>query len=151
MLLIKFTAGNEAYLIDTRSVIEVTTLVRLKKFPGKTDGIAGLLNYHGTAVPVIDINHLFDTPSAQNTLTTRIMVVNYLDDNIIGIKADNITDTIQIDKKEFKNPGLELNNKQFLGDVVEIDKRFVQLVDINKLMTEKAYAALFFEANKAVG
>ncbi len=151
MLLLSFNIGDDRYVIDTRNIIEVTTLVRLKKLPGSINGVAGLLNYHGTAVPVIDISALCEKPAQQNTLTTRIIIVEYRKKHILGIKAENVTETLRIDSNAFKESGIEINNNDFLGDVAEIDNRFIQLINIDQLLTDEIRMCLFPNATKAVG
>lgn len=151
MLLLSFNIDGDKYVIDTRDIIEVITLVRLKKLPGSIDGISGLLNYHGTAVPIIDISELCGKPLKHNTLTTRIIIVTYLGDKVLGIKAENVTETIRIDNNAFKESGITVNNNDFLGEVAEINNRFIQLINIDQLLTSDVRDCLFSEKNKAVG
>jgi len=151
MLLLSFNISDDKYVIDTRNVIEVTTLVKLKKIPMSMIGVAGLLNYHGTAVPIIDINELCDKPSQKSSLTTRLIIVNYLENNILGIKAQNVTETIRINENAFIKSGIKINNSDFIGDVAEIDNRFIQLINIDQLLTNDIRKCLFSNDSKAVG
>ena len=151
MLLLGFNIGDEKYVINTRAIIEVTTLVRLKKIPGSMKGIAGLLNYHGTAVPIIDVSALCGKPIQTSTLTTRIIIVNYLDKHIIGIKAENVTETIRINDDAFEKSGIKVKENDFLDEVAEVDKKFIQLINIDKILTEDVRNCLFPDKDKAVG
>lgn len=151
MLLLSFNINDDKYVIDTRNIIEVTTLVRLKKLPGSIKGIAGLLNYHGTSVPIIDISQLCDKQVQQNTLTTRIIIVNYTDNRLIGIKAENVTETIRINENDFESTGININENKFLGDVAEIDNRFLQLINIDQLLNDQIRESLFPKNDKVVG
>ncbi len=151
MLLLGFNIRDDQYVIDTHHIIEVTTLVRLKSLPGTVSGVAGLLNYHGTSVPVIDISELCGKPVHQTSLTTRIIIVNYLNNHIIGIKAENVTETIRISDNAFKESGIKINKNNFLGDVAEIDNKFIQLINIEQLLTDELRSCLFPDKSKAVG
>jgi len=151
MLLLGFNIGDDKYVIDTHHIIEVTTLVRLKSLPGTVTGVAGLLNYHGTSVPVIDISELCAKPVQQTSLTTRIIIVNYLNNNILGVKAENVTETIRINNDAFKESGIKVNDNNFLGDVAEIENKFIQLINIDQLLTDELRHCLFPVKNKAVG
>jgi len=151
MLLLSFDIGEEKYAIDTSNIIEITPLVRLKTVPGSLHGICGLLNYHGASVPVVDINLLCDKSNEINTLTTRIIIVNYHDKHVIGIKADNVTETIRADEDNFKSSGIKLSTNNFLGDISEHDSSFLQLVKIDQLLSDAVRNSLFPEDISALG
>jgi len=151
MLLLSFNISTEKYVIDTSSIIEVTPFVRLRKMPGSLHGISGLLNYHGTSVPVIDIGQLCGKEAKSDTLATRIIIVKYLENHILGIKAKNVTETLQIDKSEFKATGIKVNKNEFLGDISEHDNKFLQLVNIDQLLTDEVRNCLFPEKSEAIG
>jgi len=151
MLLLSFSISDDKYVIDTRDIIEVTTLVRLKELPGSIHGVVGLLNYHGSAVPIIDISELCGKPAQENTLTTRIIIVNYINGNVIGIKAENVTETIRVNDDAFEESGIKVNKNNFLGDVAEVDNRFIQLINTDQLLTDEVRECLFPEKPQMAG
>jgi len=151
MLLLSFDIGEEKYAIDTNNVIEITPLVNLKTVPGSLHSICGLLNYHGTSVPVVDINLLCDKSNKADTLTTRIIIVNYHDKHVIGIKADNVTETLRANEANFKSSGIQLKTNNFLGDISEHDNSFLQLVNIDQLLSDDVRNSLFPEDISALG
>jgi len=151
MLLLSFNIGGEKYVINTRSIIEVTPAVRLKKLPGSIHGVCGLLNYHGTSVPVVDISLLCEKKEKIDTLATRIIIVNYHKEHILGVKAENVTETRQIDESEFKKTGIQVNKNKFLGDIAEYDNKFMQLVNVEQLLTDDVRDCLFPEQSRTTG
>jgi chemotaxis-related protein WspB len=52
MLFILFQIGRDRYALSAGSIIEVLPLMNLKSVPRAPAGVAGLLNYHGTPVPI---------------------------------------------------------------------------------------------------
>ena len=150
MLLLGFNIGDETYVVDTRDVIEITPLVRLKALPNSMNGVCGLLNYHGTSVPVVDINQLCAQNDAIDTLTTRIIIVNY-NNNILGVKAGNVTETIRVNESEFKDSGIKINGNDFLGRITEHNNRFLQLINLDLLLTDDVRDCLFPHESEAAG
>ena len=150
MLLLSFNIGDETYVIDTCNVIEITPLVRLKVLPNSLHGVCGLLNYHGTSVPVIDINQLCAQNNAVDTLTTRIIIVNY-NNHILGIKAGDVTETIRVDESEFKDSGVKINGNNFLGKIAEYNNRFLQLINLDMLLADDIRDCLFPQKSQAAG
>lgn len=143
MLLLSFNIGEERYVIETTSVIEIVPLVVLKKIPGSEKMVAGMLNYHGQAIPVIDINALCDGDDIKRTLTSRIILVNYNNTRVIGLLAEKVTETIQLDESEFKEIGIKLSNYDFLGKIAEHDDHLLQLIDIDNLLSDNLRELLF--------
>ena len=77
MLLLLFKLENERYGLDASQVAEVLPLVDLKRIPQALPEVAGVLNYHGELVPVIDLCKLVPGKPASPRLSTRIILVTY--------------------------------------------------------------------------
>ena len=58
MLFITFKLGEANYALEARQVIEVVPLVTLRACSGAPAYIAGLANYRGTGVPIVDLGRL---------------------------------------------------------------------------------------------
>jgi len=151
MLLLSFNIGDDKYIIDTGNIVEVTPMVRLKQLPTKLHGVSGLLNYHGASVPVIDISSLCGKEPKTDTLATRIIIVRYHEKHILGVKAENVTETLRLNESEFKASGIKVNESSFLGDIAEHDSHFLQLVNIDQLLNDDIRNCLFPEKSEAIG
>src|SRR5438105_11295634 len=77
MLLLTFKIGSDRYALPASQMIEVVPLVSLKKIPQAPPGVAGIFNYHGQPVPVIDLSELTIGIPAQARVSTRIILINY--------------------------------------------------------------------------
>jgi chemotaxis-related protein WspB len=64
---------------EVSRIVEVLTLVGIKHLRRSPQGIAGAFDYRGTAVPVIDLSELTLGRTARAQLSTRIILVHYLD------------------------------------------------------------------------
>jgi len=142
MLFIRLTIGSDDYIIDTTDVIEIIPLVTLKELPGSDASVTGLLNYHGKSTPVIDMGALCEQATTSTTLTTRIILVRY-QDKLLGLITDGVTETLRLEENDFKQTGIKVGNKEFLGDVVEYNNRFLQRIHIDQLLTDSIRNALF--------
>lgn len=145
MLLLSFNISNERYVIETSSVIEIIPVVTLKKIPGADTMVAGMLNYHGLPVPVVDINILCNSNPAKNSLTTRIILVKYLGKRMLGLLAEQVTETLHIDADEFSEAGIKVSNFDFLGKIAERGDKLLQLIDVDRLLSEHLRVMLFSE------
>ena len=113
------------------------------------DYIAGIFDYHGKIVPVIDIARLCRDADLKNSLTTRIIIARLGDESIIGILADNLTQTVNIPPEKFASCGIQQLNAEFLGDVANHNKEMIQLVNVNQLLGTEVRSRLFAAAGAA--
>ena len=125
--------------------------VDLKDMPNSPSCVAGILNYHGQPVPVIDINELCRGIASSETLTTRIILVNYQSEHLLGLVAERVTETLRVDEDNFKSIGINISQHDFLGDVTEDNGHFLQFVKIDQVLTAEIRALLFTAKELAVG
>ena len=53
-----FNSASDRYALDVRQIAEVLPLVDIKPIPQAPRGVAGIFNYRGAPVPVIDLSQL---------------------------------------------------------------------------------------------
>jgi len=99
MLLLLFEIGTKRYALDTGQVIEIVPLVDLKPLAAAPGYIAGMMNYRGEGVPVIDLNQLMDAVSFADLFSTRIIIVKFpvAADKYrpLALIANNVTETVR--------------------------------------------------------
>lgn len=77
MLILLFYAGNDLYAIESSHIVEVIPRVSFRKVQHAPDYVAGLFNYRGVILPVIDLCHLIQGTPSRSHLSTRIMIVKH--------------------------------------------------------------------------
>src|SRR5258707_5052843 len=105
MLFLLFELGRDGYAFDVGQVAEVLPLVRIGPVPQAPRGVAGLLNYRGVPVPVVDLSELALGRPAAARLSTRLILVNYPVDEkttrLLGFIAEHTVDTMRRAPGEF--------------------------------------------------
>ncbi len=79
MLFLVFQLGTNRYAIEAAEVVEVLPLVNSKHIPRAPLGVAGVFDYHGTPVPLIDFTELAQGTPSRRWMSTRIILVNHRD------------------------------------------------------------------------
>jgi chemotaxis-related protein WspB len=77
MLFILFQIGGDRYVLPANRIIKILPLMNLKRVPCAPSGVAGVLNFHGTPVPVVDLNEMTLGEPAARRMSTRIILVKY--------------------------------------------------------------------------
>ena len=137
MLVLRFYLGDVMYVIKCEKVKEIAPMVALKKLPHAPECVAGLFNYRGMIVPVIDLRQYIHGTPCQLRMSTRIILVDYLKKDktpgVFGIMAERITEAVNKPEKEFIPPGIVMQNAPYLGGILMENKEMIQFIDIDRL------------------
>ena len=138
MLVLLFYLGDTLYTMRCDRVREVAPVVKLKEVPHAPEYFAGLFNYRGIVVPVIDLRHLIQGRPCDMRMSTRIILVDYLrEDNptpyIIGLMAERVTETRRKSEDDFIQTGLNVNQAPYLGGLMMEDREMIQYIDLDLL------------------
>ena len=118
MLLLSFRMGEDRYALDASSVVEITPLVQLRKIPQSPEQIAGVFNYRGTPIPILDLAYIIQGRACNTHLSTRIILFKHKTSDqklhIVGFMAEQVTETIKRSMKNFINPGVLVENAPYL-------------------------------------
>ncbi|MBU0715985.1 MAG: chemotaxis protein CheW [Verrucomicrobia bacterium] len=147
MLFIVFKAGNANYALEARKVIEVVPLVTLRACPGAPDYIAGLANYRGTGVPIVDLGCLVGGAPCAVYLSTRIILTPYAgggdQQRIIGLLAETVTNTVEREEADFSQNNVTAPGTPCLGKLAVNGTGFIQRVIVNNLVPRELDNLLF--------
>jgi chemotaxis-related protein WspB len=154
MLVLQFYLGDVMYVIECDRVQEVAPMVALKKVPHAPECVAGLFNYRGMIVPVIDLRQFIHKTPCQLRLSTRIILVEYLKQDktrgVFGIMAERITEAVDRSKDDFIPPGIAMDDAPYLGGILMENKEMIQLVDLERLAKSLQILSLFNNENAHV-
>ena len=147
MLYLLFHVKDESYAVDVREVIEVIPKVKLRSIPKAPGYVAGLLNYRGESVPVLDLCMLLHDRKCAAVFGSRIVLVKYPDargaERILGLLAEQVTDTLQCEAKEFRPSTLVHTSAPYLREVTTHRDQLVQRVDVSALLPAEVQLLLF--------
>jgi chemotaxis-related protein WspB len=149
MLFILFQIGRDRYALSARSIIEVLPLMNLKRVPCAPVGVAGVFNYRGAPVPVVDLNEMMLGEPAARRLSTRIILVIYpldaLHPRALGLIAEHATNMIQRSLQDFIETGVESDSARYLGRVTNDTGGLIQWIEVERLLTPEVRDVLFRE------
>lgn len=153
MLFLLFHVGNERYVLEASRIVEVVPLLSLKSLPQGPKGLAGIANYRGQPVPVVDLCRLTVDRPAWERLSTRIIIVKYPDGNggekLLGLVAEQATQMIRKEMRDFLDPGFTNQDLRHLGPVVLDAQGVIQWVQAEGLLTGEV-RQLVFSDNLAI-
>lgn len=142
-----FQVGSNLYALDTAQVVEVLPMVLLRKIDRVPDYIAGVFNYRGSIVPVIDLCHLIQGTACRSRFSTRIIIVNYpiansSDRRHLGLMAERVTETLNRPDIEAKKDEIPLDGASYLGEIFMDEKGMIQRIYWEHLVADAQHALL---------
>jgi chemotaxis-related protein WspB len=147
MLLLLFQLGTSRYAIPAREVAEVIPRVRLEPLARTPAYVAGLLNYRGMHVPVIDLCQLNHNQACRNSLTTRIILVTFRrtdgETGTLGLLAEAVTEALRIDDSAFSDTGVKVEEAPFLGPAAQSNQGLVRRITVAELLPDHIQSQLY--------
>jgi purine-binding chemotaxis protein CheW len=98
--ILTFGMGGEAFAISAIIVSEILDMVSVTIVPNAPPFAPGLINVRGKVVPLVDLRVRLGMPCAENTIDTRIVVIESEvggEATIIGILAEKVFEVAEID------------------------------------------------------
>jgi chemotaxis-related protein WspB len=140
MLMLLFSIGDDLYALESSRLIEIIPRVPLRKIHHVPEYVAGLFNYRGSIVPVIDLCHLISGLPSRTYLSTRIMMVqppqSGKSPQYLGLIAERITKTINKPENAIIESSLQIQKAPYLGGIIMEESRIIQRIHLEKLFTE---------------
>ncbi len=150
MVYVLFRLGKERYALESEHVIEVIPRLPLRRQPGTPGFVAGLLNFRGTLVPVLDLGTLTLGAPCPQQLSTRILMIHYTlrsgVPKVLGLIAEAVTDAVKKEPHEFAAPGVVAGQAPHLGRIAIDGGGMVQCVLPEHLLPPEIERLLFEES-----
>ena len=149
-LYLQFCLNQQRFALDVREVIEVLPRRPLKPIAQAPAWVAGILAHRGVLVPVVDLGALsFGQPAAERT-STRLVLVRYRGDQVLGLILEQATETLRCMPDEFQPYGLDNGEARYLGPVRQDAQGLLQRIEVDDLLTEHVRELLFPQAPEQV-
>ncbi len=104
---ITFRLGDELFAIDVARVREVLEVSQITRVPTAPEYMRGVVNVRGQATPVVDLRIRFGLPKGQDTVNTRIIVMELElagEATVLGGIADSVHEVIELTPDNINPP-----------------------------------------------
>jgi len=136
MLYVVCRIGDDAYALPAGSVDKVLPFAALKPLPGAVRGLAGVLNYQGQSVPVVDLGLLFQGKPSPETFGSRIVLCHVpgLLSQRLGVLVAMVDGVSAIPDESFLPAGASAD--PCLGDVSPAAGSFIQRIELPAVLPD---------------
>ena len=150
MLFLVFQAGGNWYALDASQAVEILPLVCWNPLPGAPAGVAGVFNYRGTPVPLIDLTERITQKASRAWMSTRIIVVSQGTElgngtKLLGLLAEQVTETLRLSEDDFRHAAVAGSNAPYLGRIAVRPSGMIQRIEVRNLLPADVQKGLFQE------
>ncbi len=155
IIFLVFEIDGNPFALAAGRIHRIIPFVATRKLPHAPDAVAGLLEYRGASVPVLDLSILMGFSPSPANLSTRTILTHYLDPEssqprgLLGLIAPAAIETIAIDSSALTAKGIALADAPYLGDVALAKDHFIQTLDLDRILPEPLKKSLFTDSEAA--
>lgn len=146
MLFLIFYLGEQRYALAAQEVVEVVPVVDVKRIPQAPGYVAGLCNYRGAPVPVVDLCSLVEKRAANNYMSTRVIMVHVRlsdgNERLLGLIAERATEMATLDNKDFVDSGVAGDGSACRRVAIDTDG-MIHRVELDGLLPEAVRDVIF--------
>lgn len=128
---LELSINNQAVLLSLNQVEIVLPMAELQTVPDKNHLLQGVLNYHGTAIPVYDLAQLLELDKTDTNINTPLLLVD-VEGKQVGVFLKEVLDVLTIEENEIQTPSLA-NVKSFVSGIYETNEINAWRLDLNAL------------------
>jgi chemotaxis-related protein WspB len=149
MQLLTFTVAGQAYAIESRTVIEVLPLVPARPIPKTPAYVRGIFTYRGGLVTLVDLGLRLADRVPDERLSTRVIVVEFASPADpqrrvrLGLVAEDVIAICSAEHAAASLPPLGVAEAPYLGRILRLGERTVQLLEPARLLPDALAAGLF--------
>jgi len=135
-----FILEDEQYAVNVLYVWKVLAYTQITKMPNTPDHVRGVINLHGSVVPVMDLRKKFGMSQTEKTIDTSIIAMELeMEDKKlpVAVLADAVKEVIDINEDDIEPPpkvGTHIDNSLMQG-IGKKDEEFVIILDIEKVFS----------------
>ncbi len=140
-----FKLGDEMFAIDVSQVREILDVTMITKVPRSPSFMRGVINVRGSVVPVVDLRMKFEMSKTEQTVDTRIVVMEITLDGeltIIGTLADAVHNVMDIEQTGIEPPpkvGAKWNT-EFIHGIGKHNDEFIIILNVDRIFSAEELA-----------
>jgi purine-binding chemotaxis protein CheW len=133
--MIIFDIGNEKFGVRITRIHEINRMTEITELPDTSNYFAGIINLRGDIISVVDLRLRLGLEQVENTEETRIVVIDYKDDNV-GLIVDAVSEVMHINNDQIEDPpkGMVGIKNDYLTGVVKIEEDIINILDLDNLL-----------------
>jgi purine-binding chemotaxis protein CheW len=142
---VTFHLGSQTYALPISNVQQIIEMVTITPLPQVDPAVVGVINFHGSLVPVLNMRRLLNLPDLAPTLHTPLIMVN-VSDRLTGLLVDEVLDVLQRPADQVIDPNnillKEMGQIPLIQGLIRVQDGSVLLMNPEQLLKPYSSKAL---------
>lgn len=136
-LLLFRLVGSQIYGINVFKVKEVLQCPKLTSLPKSNPVVRGVAHIRGGTIPVLDMGMATgQRPVADTNLDDHFIIITEYNRKTQGFLVSGVERIVNLNWEEIHPPPKGSGKDNYLTAVTEIDKKMVEIIDVEKILAE---------------
>ncbi|HSJ52591.1 MAG TPA: chemotaxis protein CheW [Anaerolineae bacterium] len=140
-----FRLGNQVYGLPLGPIQQIIPMLTITPLPEVADQVAGAINVHGQAVPVIDMRRHIGLAETPFLLYTPIILA-HIGGSLVGLVVDEVLDVLDLPARDLLPAGdllpAELGQSPVLRALAQVAGRLALFLEPEELFRPEERQAL---------
>lgn len=133
--IVGFFLDRWEYGLGIERIREIIRMVEITPLPETPDFLAGIINFRGEIVPIVDLRRRLGLKPQEYSLSTPI-IISDINDHATGIIVDQVSEVLTVTTGEICQPSSEIPlSKDLLEGILRLNGRLLLLLDLKKVLT----------------
>ncbi len=132
--LVVFTLDKQRYALPLSATDRVVRMVSITPLPKAPDIILGVINFHGTVIPVVNVRRRFGLPERKVVLTDQL-VVAHTARRPVALVVDAVLDVIAGAAQNLLATETVLLKLEYVEGVIKLIDGLIFIHDLDKFLS----------------
>jgi purine-binding chemotaxis protein CheW len=137
--LVVFSLAAEEYGVPITLVQEIIRHTPPRPIPGSPSHVEGVINLRGRIIPIVDLRARLGM-GGQRPGDAKIVIVD-MDPLIVGVVVDEVREVLTVGADQCEPAPEGAGHADYLEAVAKLEGRLVVMLDMGRLLGERALAA----------
>lgn len=133
--LLTFEIDRQRFGIAVADVREITRAVAFARIPKTPRIVEGVINFRGTAIPVLDIRSRFDLPQKAVELADHLIVAR-AKSRTVCIRVDRVVDLLIVPSDDIEDVEAVTPNSDYIVGVAKLPGNILLIHDLAMFLSD---------------
>lgn len=132
--LIVFTLDERYYALHLEVVERTVRMVEITPLPKAAEMVIGVINVHGSIIPVLNIRRRFRLPEREAQLNHQLIIAR-TSRRRVALVADTVSDVVSLAPEQLVDPAGILPRLEYVEGVAILDSGMVFIHDLDAFLS----------------
>ena len=139
--LVVFTLDELRYALHLSVVERAINMIEITLLPSAPEIVIGVVNVHGSVIPVLNIRKRFRLPEREPDLGDQLLIAHTARRDV-ALVVDTVNDVLALPSGELVAPETILPNLEHVEGVVKLDDGMIFIQDLDAFLSLEEEQAL---------